>query len=121
MHREVILEVGAEGGSLTLLREVNATGEWKFLFARDEATLDHMLPEEDRGPKEDYSSQIEYIDSLEAALILLDTYPWFRLHPLRVHPEFLDPILIEVRKRGGPSAEVRWRSELAHSRKWTLL
>jgi hypothetical protein len=28
------------------------------------------------------------VDTWEAALKLLDKYPWFKLHPIRVHPEF---------------------------------
>ncbi|HAS50978.1 MAG TPA: hypothetical protein DCS21_04290, partial [Gammaproteobacteria bacterium] len=40
---EVILQVGCEGGSLTIFGELNSEGNWRFLSERDETTICEML------------------------------------------------------------------------------
>jgi hypothetical protein len=109
--RETVLEVGAEGGSITLLRERKAGEDWQFQVKTDETTLDDLLSEVDRNGI-DFVAQTGYLHSFNEALPLLDRYPWFSLCPLKVHPEFLDAVLLEVRKRGGPTEETRWRERL---------
>jgi hypothetical protein len=108
---EVVLEVGAEGGSLTLVRET----VWRFRMERNEAAIYDLLSESDRTEVENYSGQSESVSSFHDALDLIDKYPWCRLHPVHVHPEFLDEVLSEVRKRGGEQEETRWRQRLKHS------
>lgn len=44
------------------------------------------------------------------------TYPWFRLHRIQIHPDVLDAVLLEVKKRGDETTELRWRSELENRR-----
>jgi len=39
------------------------------------------------------------VDSWQAAIALLDDYPWQRLYPLTVHPEFSKRIWAAVRDR----------------------
>jgi guanosine-3',5'-bis(diphosphate) 3'-pyrophosphohydrolase len=111
-HREVVLKVGADGGSVTLFRDRNAHGDWRFRMGTDESTLYDMLSEEDRGEWGDYRSQTAYVHSFNEAITLLDKYQWVELEPLHVLPEFLDAVLLEVRKRGGKTAEMRWREVL---------
>ena len=118
--REVVLQVGAEGGSLTLVRERTGEEDWRFQMQRNEAALYDLDSEEDRGDKGDYSSQTDYVDSFHEGLHLLDEYEWFRLYPIEVHPEFLDAILLEVKKRGDPSDETRWRERLKTISGWPL-
>jgi hypothetical protein len=110
--RESVLEIGAEGGSVTILRERMAGDVWRFQMKTDESTLYDYLLEEDQGMN--LVEQSGYVHSFHEALGLLnDTYPgWFRLYLLQVHPEFLDTVLLEVRKRGGPTEETRWRERL---------
>ena len=109
---ETILEVGAEGGSLTLRRERIANGNWRFCAALNEMTIYESLSDEDRGSPGDYLPQSGYVESLQEALKILDKYPWITLLPLNVHPEFFDTIMAEVRKRGGELEETRWREKL---------
>lgn len=108
---EVVLEVGAEGGSLTLVRET----VWRFRMKQNEAAIYDLLSENDRSEAGNYSGQSVSVSSFQEALDLLDKYPWFRLHPVHVHPEFLDEVLSEVRTRGGEQEETRWREWLKHS------
>jgi hypothetical protein len=112
MPSEIILEVGAEGGSLTVLGEKVANGKWNFRLDRNELML--YESEEESGVRDLYYERSEYMPSIQDAFKRLDKYPWFRLYPLIVHPEFSDIILSEVRKRGGEIEETRWREMLKH-------
>jgi hypothetical protein len=114
MLRETVLEIGSEGGSLTLVRQKNAGGDWEFRVERNETALYDLLSDEDRNGIE-FASQTGYVRSFQEALRLLDRYPWFRLHPIWVNPEFLNAVLLEVKKRGGEVDETRWRGELLHA------
>jgi hypothetical protein len=100
MTRKVILEVGAEGGTLTLLGSKNDAGDWKFWTETDESATYDLLDEEDRRGLGNPVNTSKSFASFPEALALLDKYPWFRLIPLQVDPEFHDAILCEVRKRG---------------------
>jgi hypothetical protein len=120
-HRaEVILELGAEGGSLTLVGTKAAHG-WRFRMIRDESTLRDLLSEEDCEGLE-LQSESSWVDSWEAALALFDKYPWHLLYPLRVHPHFVTQIWAAVREclRNDPRSEQhheleRWRRLLWRS------
>ena len=113
IFREIVLEVGAEGGSITLLGRRNADENWQFEMETNETALYDLLSEEDRNTIGEYA-QSACVCSFHEALGLLDRYQWFSLYPLKVHPEFFDAVLLEVRKRGGPVEETRWRKELKH-------
>src|SRR5690348_11202935 len=109
MMREIVLKVGAEGGELTLLRERKNTGEeWQFRMERDESMLYDLLSEGDRGNIGEYLEHSGYVQSFHEGLSLLDRYEWFLLHPVQVHPDFLDAVLLEVRQRGGRASERHW-------------
>jgi hypothetical protein len=113
LSHEIVLEVGAEGGSLTLLRAKAKSGEWQFWIERNETAVYDLLSEEDRGEIGKYFAQTGYVHSFQEALQLLDKYPWFRLYPVEVHREYRSFILAEVRKRGGASAESIWQKGLS--------
>jgi hypothetical protein len=78
MLRELVLEIGAEGGSITLVRERHAEEKWLFRVETDETTmidvLDGELSEEALKHIE-FTSQTGYVQSFEEALSLLDKYP----------------------------------------------
>jgi hypothetical protein len=74
--------------------------------------VNDMFSEENRESMGAYVAPIAYGQSFHDGMALLDRYPWFRLVPLVVNPEFLDGVLLEVRKRGGLDEEIRWKSEL---------
>jgi hypothetical protein len=71
-----------------------------------------LLSEDDRGEMGEYIAQTGYAHSFLEALSQFDRYPWFHLYPVRVHPEFLEAVLVEVGKRGGAHEAARWREQL---------
>jgi hypothetical protein len=110
---EIVLEILAEGGSLTILRERILGKGWQFLVKLNETTLFHMLSEEDQqGMRVEDFARTEYAHTFEEALRQIDKYKWFRLTPGEVHPEFLDAVLAEVGKNGGLDEVARWRERL---------
>jgi hypothetical protein len=103
---EVIVEVLAEGGSIVL--EGFRTDEgWQFSQRALDGTPD-LLNE----PSVEYQSAVA--DSWADALTLMDRYPWHRLHPRWVHPEFRAMVLSAIserhaKERSADSAAVaRW-------------
>jgi hypothetical protein len=109
VNRETILEVGAEGGSITLLRENSEDGNGRYRGSTNETFFD----DDDLDGEVLPQSEPQYADSFHAAVVLLDRYPWHRLHPLKVHSDYYAQVLKEVVKRGGLSEETRWRELLA--------
>ena len=95
----VILKVGAAGGSVTLVGRKAGATTWQF--AR--ITVDHsgdMLGEEvSKAPGPPQRTSLEWVASWEEALRLLDRYPWARLHPVAVHPEFVERVRAAVEER----------------------
>jgi hypothetical protein len=92
---EIIEEVGAEGGTLTLVGQRTAR-KWSFSMLRDESTLKEF--DEDLRDDE-LIGRSKTVVGFAAALGLLDQYPWGQLYPLRVHPEFRTLVFYEVAKR----------------------
>jgi hypothetical protein len=86
---ETIIEVGAEGGSITLLGIESDEG-WRF---RRQA---HDCSDADDEPTQ---TESEWVASWTSALRLMDKYPWDLLLPLKVHPDFRTRVWEEVQKR----------------------
>ena len=109
---EVIVKVGAEGGSLTLVG-IKAANGWRFRAIRNESTLYDLLSEEDREGLV-FRDESDWVDSFDASLALLDKYPWHLLIPLQVHPDFRRQVWTAVEeryrtdKREGPDRLDRW-------------
>jgi len=91
MKPEKIVEVGADGGSISLFGWQDDKSEWHFLRETDERTLMGMMPEEDRN-----SCTSESVVGWDEGLKLLNRYPWLFLYPLYVHPDFGKLVLQEV-------------------------
>jgi hypothetical protein len=110
---ETIVEVGAEGGSISLRGRRDEQGEWRFRVITNEAALSDLIGEEPT-PMENQP----WVDSWDDALTLLGRFPWPRLHPIAVHHEFVDDVLaaISSHKDGGPTEVRRWRDWLVASR-----
>ena len=115
MPSEVIVEVCAEGGTLTLFGERSAAGHWRFWTETDEMTLKESFEDEDLGSLGVLVNTSESVTSLPEALALLDKYPWFRLIPFQVHPEFQVAILREVQVRATPEEVASWKERLKRS------
>ena len=82
----VVLEIGGEGGSLTLLETETPQGR-QFMVAIVDQTLEWI------GEGEVIDRVVGTSETWPGALELLDTYPWHMLFPLRVHADFADRIL----------------------------
>lgn len=92
--KQVIVEVGAEGGSLTLYGMQSPDG-WQFRAETNEAALDDGdMPDLPERP---------WVATWRSALKQLDAYPWTQLYPLKVHPEFSDRVFkaLQTRKKKG--------------------
>jgi hypothetical protein len=96
---EVIVEIGAEGGSITLFGVRSPRG-WLYSISVDE------LIDEERSQ---HDSNV--VGSWKAALGLLDQHPWHLLSPQHVHPEFRRQVLAAVRKRFESSDDPYGRME----------
>lgn len=114
----VILEVGAEGGALTIEGRRDHSGAWRFRYVRDERTLDDLLPGEFSA--DDLYETSRWVSTLDEAVASIDRWPWARLYALRVHPDFAAQILEVVRARlqtvGAPERSRlwdRWREVVA--------
>jgi hypothetical protein len=84
-EREVIIELGAEGGSITL-HGIRTERGWWFLREAVECI--------DEDSNQEKSA---FVDSWEAALKLLDRYTWAELYPISIHPDFRKQIWVAVR------------------------
>jgi hypothetical protein len=105
---EVVVEVGAEGGSIALIGKCHGRG-WTFSRLVDDSTASELVDEKPIIHK------LAEVDSWEAALRLLDKYPWQTLYPLSVHPEFRARVWIALKERLGSDEKglfelERWRS-----------
>jgi hypothetical protein len=111
---EVVLEIGAEGGSITLLRDLSGEVP-RFLLETNESALWSLLDDEDDGPPSPPPPPRppEVVGStLAEALVALERYPWFTLYPVKVHPELAGEIEARVLARGGNKALAEWRKRL---------
>lgn len=107
VNKQPILEVIAEGGSITLYG-LRSAGCWQFRVETNEAAMDidEEMPDVPKRP---------WVDSWYSALEQLDRYPWPQLYPRLVHPEFGEPIFeaLQVRKAEGKFFDwSRWRHVL---------
>lgn len=92
---EIILHLAAEGGGLDLVGYRKGDG-WVFRRSVRDWTPE-LLDEEWIG------HESKTVDTWEAALDLLDQYPWHKLSPISIHPEFRNAIFdaIEIRYDAG--------------------
>jgi len=101
----VILKVGAEGGSITLLG-MHAADGWRFRLKstdHSDTIFDESCEAADSSPNDSRTA-----DSWLAALELLDSYPWHRLYPLEVHPDFREIVFDTVAERYGSKDADPW-------------
>jgi hypothetical protein len=104
---DIIVEVGAEGGSIALIGTRRDRG-WTYSRSVKDWTPELI-------DEEPISHKSAEVDSWEAALRLLDKYSWQTLYPLKIHPEFRARVWIALQERlvadETKSSELeRWRS-----------
>jgi hypothetical protein len=100
---EVVIEIAGEGGSITLYGLRTNQG---WVFSRKVIDQTAELIDE-----QCVETNCDCVHSWEAALGLIDRYPWPRLYPLSVHPEFRDRVWAAVQDKIGGDEEAlrRWR------------
>lgn len=114
---ELILEVGAAGGSISLWSINTKDGKRSFIVTTDESTLQEFMDEEDaKGIS--FKSKSARLDTFDDALVALGKYPWYRLHPLFVHNDFEKLVLSAVMKLGGEKEVSRWQLILLSIKKY---
>ena len=98
--QQVIVEVGSDGGSLTLYGIQSPDG-WKFKVETSEAALvdDEDMPDAPERP---------WVATWRSALKLLDGYPWTQLYPLVVHPVFSDKVAKALQARQKKGLVIDW-------------
>ena len=93
--KEVLLEVGTEGGTLSIQRFRAPEGTWKFVFTADESSMADFLNEEDQI---DLVKKYPPVDTFEEAMRLMNKYPWHEMHLITVHQEYVEAIQSEKKK-----------------------
>lgn len=109
--QELMLKVGAAGGSLSIWAVHAKDGTRSFLVKQDESTLRGMLDKEDASTF-NYYSETGQLRSFADALDVLGQYPWYGLSPIFVHQDFLDIVLTTVANLGGEKEVHRWQRKL---------
>jgi hypothetical protein len=104
---ETVLEVGTEGGSLSILRTRAPDGAWRFALLTNESALD----DDDRRTSS-FSPKPGSVETFAAALQLINRYPWHTFMPLQLHKEYAAAVRAEVLRRGGKRDLARWELEL---------
>ena len=87
MQKKLILEVGASGGTLMLLK-IND----QYAYSTNESALYDLLSEEDREGMS-FQSSSKLFDSFDAAMqSMIKKYPVFRLVPIEIDASYKDRI-----------------------------
>jgi hypothetical protein len=95
----VILRVGAAGGSVTLVGRRGDGEQWQFALVVVDQTEELLGETGDGVVRAPPVEILEWVASWEEALRFLDRYPWARLHPVAVHPEFVERVRAAVEER----------------------
>jgi hypothetical protein len=114
----VIVLIGAEGGSIALIGERAANGNWRYQRALVDQTLTFLSADE-AGPEIRDASG--WVKTWAEALNLLDQYPWPSLSVLEVHPTFAPRILEAVIERTGEKAHPRQMQNLRRWREYCVV
>ena len=86
---ETVFEILAEGGSLTIERKRNRSGE-KFIYHHSEMDFtDEGLEVNEKGEYKTFEQPFQLINS---------KYPWFRLHLETVHEDYRNYVIDELIK-----------------------
>lgn len=109
--QELILKVGAMGGSISVWSLKSKDGTRSFIVKTDESTLKEFMDEEDANGL-CFESKTRPLHSFNEALNDLGQYAWHLLYPTFVHQDFRDQILTAVRDLGGKKEVARWKRKL---------
>jgi hypothetical protein len=114
----VVLQAGAEGGDVTLIGQTTVAGAWSFARVTNDQTEAlfgdsgvEITPPPALKPE-------DWVDGWDEGLRLMDRYQWARLHPLYVHPAFVERVRAAVEER---LADVDSESAERAREKWERL
>lgn len=99
LKNEKIVEVVAEGGNIVLFG-VQTPERW--LFSRRVIDQTPELFDDDW-----FVHHTDVVGSFSEALALLDRYPWFKLCPRTVHPDFRTQVLDAVIARFAAQSDTK--------------
>lgn len=103
--REILLEVGAEGGSIYIARFKHTDQTWRYVCVINETV---MADFEEFASNELYKES-GVVTTFEEALKMMDKYPWPKLYPLLVHPEYAGIVGIIVEKAADGYTKEDWK------------
>ena len=102
--KHIILRVGAEGGSITLVGLYTEVG-WQLRVVTSESALQAFADENPIA-----IADWPWVATWRSALKQLDVYPWTELYPLAVNHEFRDRVLkaLQARQKMNPGLCISW-------------
>lgn len=110
-EKELILELGVEGGGATIYRTRLASGGWLFHVEGDSIFMDENDTEDWR------SWTSEPVQTFEEALrSIADDGSWINFYPISIHPEYRSTVWKLVQEIAHKLPEER--SKIWESRMW---
>ena len=109
----VIIQIGAEGGSITVVARTSAGGVTEYSVRLRDQTLTFLAEgEADNVIRRD----TQWSDRWDDVIASLGRWPWPMLVPLQVHSDYVDRVLLAVEQYRGrdgqparESAVDRWK------------
>jgi hypothetical protein len=94
---EIIVEVSAEGGSITLFGHKDSENQWRFARGVNDQTPTLLTSEDGGGTAIRHESG--WVNTWPQAMALLDRYPWAMLAVTKIHPDFRERLWAEAAHR----------------------
>jgi len=101
MKLEIIMTLGAEGGSINLVG-IRTGSNWEFRIETSDEIW--MLADDDAYIPPAYP----WVATWAEALAELDRYPWAQLYPVHVHPEFRAAVAEDLQKKKSMGGRIKW-------------
>jgi hypothetical protein len=95
----VVLQAGAEGGDVTLIGQTTVAGAWSFARVTDDQTEALFGDSGVEITAPPALKPDDWVDGWDEGLRLMDRYRWAQLHPLYVHPAFVERVRVAVEER----------------------
>ena len=113
-----VLQAGAEGGDVRLVGRRRVDGAWQFACVTDDQSEVLLGTVDGSVSPSPALDSLQWVESWDEALQLMDRYPWARLLPLQVHPAFVERVrqAVDARLAGAQpdrctvSAREKWAS-----------
>ena len=101
----VVIKIGAEGGSITVITRASAGGVTEYSVRLRDQTLTFLAEDEaDNVIRRD----TQWSNSWSDVIASLGRWPWPMLVPLHVHADYADRVLLAVQQfRGGDGQPAR--------------